>query len=111
MRRGLEGASSGAGLHIKRDDAEVLLGTAGDVGMKRTGTGELSMQGRVLVDDLDVGATLGLLTEKLSAAATTGTQLDTLVEVVRACLNWYLCTCVRSADVLRITIITIIIMT
>jgi hypothetical protein len=121
LRRGGKGASvparslSGAGdserrylstadqsaIHIKRDAAALVMGAEGDVALERTGEGELSVHGRLLVADsagdmVDVADTLEALgavseqLEELVALATKvdqDTRVDTLTATVDALME------------------------
>jgi hypothetical protein len=87
-RRLASAKSAGAGLQIKQDDAFITMGTGGDVALYRSGVGELTLTGRMLVDAsdgsgaIDVAAALGSLLQ--CNCTKTDQKLDLLLEMVAA---------------------------
>jgi hypothetical protein len=86
QRRNLASSAGSSAIHIKRDAAALIMGAEGDVSLVRTGDGELSLQGRLLLAD-SAGAMVDVA-ERLEAllaaaeAADADTRVDTLIEMV-----------------------------
>jgi hypothetical protein len=87
QRRQLSAMVEGAAkIHIKRDEAALVMGAQGDVALERTGEGELSVSARLLLANstggmVDVAARLEELLAA-AAAAQSDTRIDTLIEMV-----------------------------